>query len=412
MSRLLVHLPPLAELHDENGMPILANSPLMDVSAFAGREETVAAALQPQGVSSLSNGAGYNATDYDAADYDAADFDVTDEELAGQSSDSLFGTPLSIMSGGNNSGTIVAEADMSRRVSEHDGQLPEDGSDAGIAFEEAGLPEISDEAVEWDSDATLALDDTSPAEDEMAGELALNDFEEDALKEDGGFEEIAQTDPEWADQEWVEPELSESSDGPTTFTEPVPPRPIREVAVMDFGAEERHFVTNPRVKRRKSSPMKTIVGVVIGGAAAFPIAAGILALAGKPLDLGFWPFDGQTIATKTSRSAAPPRDLASRPSLRPAGRPGRSLADDIPSLAIDETEQLNGSIDRYPGSSDDLTPKPIEQTDGSSITSTASTGVNALPGEDSQPSTAAPQIGTIPPTTTSALDTVAGTERH
>jgi len=394
MSCLLVHLPPLAELHDEHGLPILAATSLMGLSNGVRPAESDVVGFESQGVPAGSND----------PDFDVTDFDVTDEELQGESSDAMFGTPLSIISGDSNAG-VMAEGMPARsllaRGTRTEGELGE-----GVAFEEAGLPEISDEPVEWDSDATLAIDDTLATDGETDvdtnGELLLGDFEEGGeLQEDGRFEDDAQE----ADTQWVDSELSDSSDGETTFTESVPPRPIREVAVMDFGSEERHFVTNPRVKRRKPSPMKTIAGIVIGGVAALPLAAGILAVAGKPLDLGFWPFDGQTIATGSSRSAASPRVLPPRPSTRPSGQPGRSLAEDIPSLAMGMNDRFNGTIDSQPGPSDEPTVKPEEQSTGSSVTSTASTTPSVPPNIRSQPIIGSPQNDGIQPSTTDASDT-------
>lgn len=393
MSRLLVHLPPLAELHDEHGLPILATTSLMGLSNGARPAESDVAGFESQGVPAGSNG----------PDFDVTDFDVTDEELHGESSDAMFGTPLSIISGDSDTGAMAEgmhAPSMLAWGTRTEGELGE-----GIAFEEAGLPEISDVPVEWDSDATLAIDDTLATDGETDGKLLLGDFEEGGELEEGGlFEDDAQAGAQ-ADAQWVDSELSDSSDGETAFTEPVPPRPISEVAVMDFGSEERHFVTNPRVKRRKPSPMKTIAGIVIGGVAALPLAAGILAVVGKPLDLGFWPFDGQTIAAGSSRSAAPPRELAPRPSTRPSGQPGRSLAEDIPSLAMGMNDRFNGTIDSQPGPSDELTVKPGQPTSGSSVTSTASTSPSVPPSIRSQPIISTPQNDGTQPSTTDASDT-------
>jgi hypothetical protein len=89
---------------------------------------------------------------------------------------------------------------------------------------------------------------------------------------------------------------------------------------------------------------------------AFPLAAGILALAGKPLDLGFWPFDGQTISMNSSpqRGAAPPMEITPRTTNggnnNNGNRAGRSLADDMAMLGVDPPSLASSPGDS--GSSD------------------------------------------------------------
>jgi hypothetical protein len=385
MSRLLAHLPPLAELHDENGLPLLAEAPPMRTSAPSRPPESGVGGLESQGVSAASG----------ADEFDVADFDVTDEQLRGESSESMFGTPLGILPGTSDTGLLDEDTRSREALGE------------GIALKQGGaLPETGDEPVDWDSEVTLAIDETPATDAQTAPELALDDFEQGGeAEQDGQFEDNTQSDAEWVDSE-----VSDSPEEERTFTEPIPPRPIREVAVMDFGSEERHFVTNPRVKRRKSSPMKTIIGVVIGGAAAFPIAAGILALVGKPLDLGFWPFDGQTIATGSSRSAAAPRDVAARPSTRPSGQSGRSLAEDIPSLAVGTNDRFYGSMDSRPGPADDLAVKAEETSNGSSVTSTASTSLSVPPSIRTQPIIDTPQNDGASPAPTDVPESANGTQ--
>ena len=98
------------------------------------------------------------------------------------------------------------------------------------------------------------------------------------------------------------------------FNEPVDPRPLGEVAAMKLGTEERTVVPRPRNGRKSKSPIKSIAGIVVGGLLALPLAAGLLALVGRPLDLGFWPFDGRTIALgSNARIANTPLDLGNQP---------------------------------------------------------------------------------------------------
>lgn len=159
----------------------------------------------------------------------------------------------------------------------------------GVAFAEAGYPENTAESTEWSVES------------------------DEADQED--FDRIDSSD-EFAQQQGSEP------------------RPLSSATDFGVGRDDRPIA--PRARKKKSgSPIKSIIGVVVGGLMAFPLAAGILALAGKPLDLGFWPFDGQTISMNpaSQRSAAPPMELAPRIANNGNNsRPGRSLAEDMPSF--------------------------------------------------------------------------------
>ena len=64
-------------------------------------------------------------------------------------------------------------------------------------------------------------------------------------------------------------------------------------------------------RRKKSSPLKSILAVIFGGMISLPIAGGILSLAGRPLplNLGFWPFNGNGSEQESSaRVPAAPLD--------------------------------------------------------------------------------------------------------
>lgn len=171
-----------------------------------------------------------------------------------------------------------------------------------------------DDADEAASPAAAALDDEAPAQEDREQPFApLEYFTDDAADEELGSEDHA------------------SHDSPLEFGEPVEPRPLSEVAEVSFDRDQQRLSTRPRAKKKTSS-VRSIVGIVIGGLMAFPLAAVILALLGKPLDLGFWPFDGQTISTgNLTRTAAPlpPTDHSQPSPRRSPTAQDRSLAYDL-----------------------------------------------------------------------------------
>lgn len=61
-------------------------------------------------------------------------------------------------------------------------------------------------------------------------------------------------------------------------------------------AQAAPMSVSPRPNRRKKggSGIRSMIQVVVGGLLSVPIALVILLIVGRPLDLGFWPFDGQT----------------------------------------------------------------------------------------------------------------------
>jgi hypothetical protein len=106
-------------------------------------------------------------------------------------------------------------------------------------------------------------------------------------------------------------------------TGPMSPRPLSTTATRDFG--DNLVNQRPRVKK-KSSPIKTIAGTVLGGTAGVFLAGMFLQYIGKPLDLGFWPFKRTDSIDLT---AAAPMDFSNRQPRSYSDEPGRSLAEDM-----------------------------------------------------------------------------------
>ena len=61
----------------------------------------------------------------------------------------------------------------------------------------------------------------------------------------------------------------------------------------------------PAPRRRKGSPIKMILGVLLGPLLALPLAGGILLALGKAPDLGFWPFLGNGNSLSSRIAASP-----------------------------------------------------------------------------------------------------------
>jgi len=287
-STLVAYLPPFAELFGEDGEPIS----LADLAQASAQDAAPLALLASSPIDTdpaILGGVDLQDRDFAPEGLQASGFDTDELDAA-----SLVGQRLT-------------ESEVANDVREF--------AEDGVTFADAGLPEPSDETTEWNLDSPLvqpSIDaDETPIEIRLIETRGANDWVDEAALDDN-----------------FESEFGIQSGSP--------PRPLAEVTDVGVGREERVFVSRPRAKQRQAAPMKSIIGIVIGGLMAFPLAAGILALAGKPLDLGFWPFDGDTIALSSGarRSAAMPLD----PSPRPANndnRGGRSLADDLPSLDVD-----------------------------------------------------------------------------
>lgn len=325
MSTLVAHLPPLAELLGDDGEPIS----MAQLAQAAGP-------LALAGVSGVAGAAAFGSSaiaapsliDTDPAMLGALDLPEGDLPV-GELSDEDFDD------NGFDSETLDEQQLTENEVANDVREFAEEG----VTFAEAGVPEPTDETTEWNLDSPLPQQ--SPDADEAPIELNLGEHG------DVQDEQTDQADTEQGDD-------FEREFGIQAGT---PPRPLAEVTDLGMGREERVFVPRPRAKRQ-AAPLKSIIGIVIGGLMAFPLAAGILALAGKPLDLGFWPFDGDTISMNSSsrRSAAPP--IEPTPRLANNDRDGRSLAEDMPSLDVDPPSLADSTVDSLDAAVSDLTARP------------------------------------------------------
>ena len=189
-------------------------------------------------------------------------------------------------------------------------------------------------APQWDRAAGLQLDDDTGLLDDaslfdsadLQDEASLQREPDPRGAETAEFAELS------ADGDWDQHDSQPAEELPLEFGEPAAPRPLSEVADVSFDPDHQRLNTRGRTKKKPSS-IRSILGIAIGGLMAFPLAAIILALLGKPLDLGFWPFDGRTIATGTSaRMVAPAATTGGDvpTEQRPAPPQGRSLAHDLP----------------------------------------------------------------------------------
>jgi hypothetical protein len=107
------------------------------------------------------------------------------------------------------------------------------------------------------------------------------------------------------------------------------PRPLQQVTAFEFADEASG---GPRARgRRPGSPLRSLISIVLGGLLALPVAGILLALIGKPLDLGFWPFIGKQRPLPTAIRAGEAANLDAHPSSSTgfAKRNGRSLGEDL-----------------------------------------------------------------------------------
>jgi hypothetical protein len=266
--------------------------------------------------------------------------------------------------------------------------------------------------------AELDLDESQPLNDK----LELNEVREgnqyDEFDSDQ-FEPATKTE----DDEFDLYQTIVEEDERTPVTGPVAPRPLNAPVGSDFGGAA--LSAKPR-RKKQGSPLMTIVGVVAGGLASVPLAAGVLHLLGASPDFGFWPFDG-TLGKKPNVSVSQPMDLGEERPARPPAT-GRSLADDLNPQAADSSSVLESSasdnafavtesldestdIDSLPDASDDESTANSSSALDEMLEAAASTNVV----DDSSSTTpavneiAGEEAPKIPEVETSAVDLLADT---
>ena len=155
-------------------------------------------------------------------------------------------------------------------------------SGSAHAVDAGGLELMEESDAAWELDDASAADESQPVADDEANP---------------GFQ---------LDDDWT---------GPAEAT-PTRVEPITEA--------------RPR-RKRKSSSLRTLVGVALGPLIALPLAGVILLALGKAPDLGFYPFDGnygrQAAVRRTSPPVLPRPEVAD---VEPDVPQGHSLAPDLP----------------------------------------------------------------------------------
>lgn len=129
------------------------------------------------------------------------------------------------------------------------------------------------------------------------------------------------------------------------------------IAPMKVTASPSH----PR--KPKGSSTRTLLGIVLGGVSAVPLAIGILWVLtqfGVDVDLGFWPLDGQSAVAGSQRVAAKPLPLDEKQDSPPPERSAqfqKSLLNQNGSVrSFEEEDTDNGTFtttDDSPGLADD-----------------------------------------------------------
>lgn len=142
---------------------------------------------------------------------------------------------------------------------------------------------------------------------------------------------------------------TESRTGESRTTEPRATRPIR---------------TAPRPASPVSPGLRQVIQVVAGGLFAIPLAAAILAMLGKPLpiDLGFWPFLGNSPRGSDMLAARPAEPGPSRVFDPQTDRPP-SAEPDVPSLPSTESPPITAAPNlTLPGDAPKLAANPPQST--------------------------------------------------
>ncbi|MGV3484379.1 MAG: hypothetical protein ACO1RT_08175 [Planctomycetaceae bacterium] len=195
--------------------------------------------------------------------------------------------------------------------------------------------EFADNAGDADQFGVAEAADFEPAEDAAAAPMDLDgSFESpSALSEAPETFEPIESYDEPQGEDFDQNQLELASEERLPVTGPVAPRPLSSVAARDFGNAGVSMA--PR-KRKKTSPVKSAVKMILGGVAGLAIGGAILEFAGRPL---FWPFDG-TISGKIKSN--PPMELSDNRPARPTNS-GRSLAEDLSPATVDAGPELTSS---------------------------------------------------------------------
>ena len=157
--------------------------------------------------------------------------------------------------------------------------------------------------------------DTSPNPFAAVTHVATPDLEEDTVIPEGwqGTPSV-ESDDVAGDDEQAGAELTEAARNIETSPEPAAAVDIQVATPDEAFATGDRPATSVRPKpsrKKKSSPIKTLIGVALGPVLALPLAGAILLALGRAPDLGFWPFDGSYNNATQKRSAAPPSNTDS-----------------------------------------------------------------------------------------------------
>ncbi|TWT79957.1 hypothetical protein CA13_13680 [Planctomycetes bacterium CA13] len=239
-----------------------------------------------------------------------------------------------------------------------------DGSEKTVADVSGFQPE-NVASTEFESDSLEIEEFGEDVESPEGMELSEGDrFQESPVDLDGAVHFDGEEDEESAD-DW-NLELADSGARDSTM------ETDDELAFADATVQAGTVApmnVRPRTKK-KSSPIKTLLGYVAGFFIALPLAGGLLLAIGKPLNLGFWPFDG-TVGSGASmtRSAAPVVSSTpaapnnSRPSVPlPPGTSG-GLGDGLQAVTDQLAELSNDgqdAVDSTAGTSDEALAMPSE----------------------------------------------------
>lgn len=170
----------------------------------------------------------------------------------------------------------------------------------------------------WDDNTELTIEADGDAGFDLGGSL-----DSDLEHPEDNFDDAGQDGDEMMDFL----SNSEAEKEPSDTAAPLMPMKVKSVPVNTY-------------KRKKSSPIKTLIGVAMGPLVALPLAGGILLWLGKAPDLGFWPFDGSFNNGSSSRvSAAPP--MAQSNPVTPLGDETQLTGSEMMVPAAEPSDELD-----------------------------------------------------------------------
>ncbi|NNE00147.1 MAG: hypothetical protein HKN47_22740 [Pirellulaceae bacterium] len=267
VEEIVQQLPPVVNLMDGDGQPlILSQSPAR------------AAANVPGDPGLADDNPFFTAPSVGDAALGIADVSDDENDLSDIADLDELDDPAVILDGG-------PLADSDEQYDAEDLNAFEEG------FSDDDIADAENEADgDYDDDKTVILDTWVDQEGASKGAVASSVDSDDAYDEDA-----------------YDADADEHADGDSQGPLLVEEDPMEDYSDVGISNDVQPLKVRKRksASAKKSSPLRTLGGIALGPLIALPLAGGILLVAGKAPNLGFYPFDG------TYSSAGKPSVVAS-----------------------------------------------------------------------------------------------------